>query len=162
MPLAMGGFLLSAVLAASPAVSRSLKVVVAGCIVDEQMRVLVAQRPPGKSFAGMWEFPGGKLEPNETAEVGLVRELREELGIEIRARDLRPLAFSTVGELVMLLFACRSWKGELHGLEGQEVRWVVCSELRDGTLTMPPADLPLIEPVAKFVAEEFSPRWDRY
>jgi 8-oxo-dGTP diphosphatase len=139
-----------------------LKVVVAGCLVDDRMRVLVAQRPAGKSFAGLWEFPGGKLEPAETTQAGLARELGEELGIRVDPSKLRPLSFSTVDELLMLLFACREWDGVPSGLEGQAVRWVTCSELRDGTLEMPPADIPLIEPIANFVRDEFSPRWDRF
>jgi len=141
---------------------KPLKVVVAGCIVDEQMRVLVAQRPPGKSFEGCWEFPGGKVEPGETCEEALARELGEELGIGVTPSDLSPLSFSTLGELLMLLFTCRSWTGSPTGLEGQRVQWVATSALRDGSLEMPPADIPLIEPVTKFVRDEFAPRWDRF
>jgi len=139
-----------------------LKLVVAGCLVDDRMRVLVAQRPAGKSFAGLWEFPGGKLEPCEAPAAGLARELGEELGIDVDPSKLRPLSFSTVDELLMLLYACREWDGVPAGLEDQAIRWVTCSELRDGTLAMPPADVPLIEPIANFVRDEFSARWDRF
>lgn len=141
---------------------KPLKVVVAGCLVDEEMRVLVAQRPAGKSFEGMWEFPGGKVELDETCEAALVRELAEELGIGVRAADLVPVSFSTVDELLMLLFACRTWTGAPTGLEGQSVQFVSVSSLRDGSLRMPPADVPLVDPVAKFVRDAFAPRWDRF
>ncbi|KAJ1638793.1 NUDIX hydrolase domain-like protein [Pavlovales sp. CCMP2436] len=148
---------------AAPNACTPLKLVVAACLVADDTRVLIAQRPHGKSLAGMWEFPGGKVEAGETGEQALAREIGEELGIVVRPVDLRPLAFSTaVDEMVLLLFSCRTWTGVPAGLEGQDIRWVVTSDLRDGSLEMPPADLPLIEPVSRFVREEFQARWDRF
>lgn len=148
--------------AAGSVVGQPLKVVVAGCLVDAQMRVLIAERPAGKSFAGLWEFPGGKLEAGETCEEALARELAEELGIGIDPKDLAPVSFSTVDELLMVLFACQIWTGEPSGAEGQSIRWVATSALRDGSIKLPPADIPLVDPVTKYVRDAFAPRWDRF
>lgn len=115
-------------------------------LIDADGRVLLAQRPEGKSLAGLWEFPGGKVEPGETPEVALIRELREELGIDTWASCLAPLTFASHSypdfHLLMPLFACRKWQGIVQGREGQKLAWVKPTALRD--YSMPPADLPLI------------------
>ena len=122
-------------------------VLVAACaLIDPDGRVLLAQRPEGKSMAGLWEFPGGKVEPGETPEACLIRELREELGVDSWASCLAPLTFASHAyedfHLLMPLFACRKWTGFATGREGQRLAWARVSELRD--YPMPPADLPLI------------------
>ncbi len=115
-------------------------------LVDRDGRVLLAQRPEGKSMAGLWEFPGGKVEPGETPEAALIRELHEELGIGTWASCLAPLTFASHSypdfHLLMPLFACRKWEGEPQSREGQALRWVRAADLR--SYPMPPADLPLI------------------
>ncbi|WP_348645523.1 8-oxo-dGTP diphosphatase MutT [Jannaschia sp. S6380] len=118
----------------------------AAALIDRDGRVLLARRPEGKELAGLWEFPGGKVEPGETPEVALVRELREELGIETWDSCLAPLTFASHAyprfHLLMPLFACRKWEGQPRSREGQELAWVRPARLRD--YPMPPADLPLI------------------
>ncbi len=120
--------------------------VVAVALVDIDNRVLIAKRPEGKSMAGLWEFPGGKVHDGELPESALVRELREELGIDITESCLAPLTFASHVyddfHLLMPLYACRIWKGTLTPLEGQELKWVRPVRLVD--YPMPPADLPLI------------------
>jgi 8-oxo-dGTP diphosphatase len=115
-------------------------------LIDPDGRVLLAQRPEGKSLAGLWEFPGGKVDPGETPEAALIRELREELGIETKASCLAPLTFASHSyddfHLLMPLFACRRWEGTATGREGQTLAWVRPEKLRD--YPMPPADIPLI------------------
>ena len=115
-------------------------------LVDSEGRVLLAQRPEGKSLAGLWEFPGGKVEPGETPEAALIRELREELGIETKESCLAPLTFASHSyddfHLLMPLFACRRWQGIPTPREGQTLAWVRARDLRD--YPMPPADIPLI------------------
>ena len=115
-------------------------------LVDADGRVLLAQRPAGKSMAGLWEFPGGKVEPGETPEAALIRELGEELGIDTAESCLAPLSFASHGyedfHLLMLVYVCRKWKGEPRPLEGGDLAWVRAARLRD--YEMPPADLPLI------------------
>ncbi|RJE85011.1 8-oxo-dGTP diphosphatase MutT [Paracoccus onubensis] len=115
-------------------------------LIDPDGRVLLAQRPEGKSMAGLWEFPGGKVEPGETPEAALIRELQEELGIDTWASCLAPLSFASHSyedfHLLMPLFACRKWKGVVHPQEGQALKWVGAKQLRD--YPMPPADIPLI------------------
>jgi 8-oxo-dGTP diphosphatase len=122
-------------------------VLVAACaLVDGEGRVLMAQRPEGKELAGLWEFPGGKIEHGERPEDGLVRELREELGIAVSAVDLVPFAFASHAyerfHLLMPLYLCRSWLGEVTPMEGQAVIWSAPADL--DILPMPPADLPLV------------------
>ena len=120
--------------------------VVAVALVDNDGRVLLAQRPEGKKLAGMWEFPGGKVEPNETPEAALLRELREELGLDISAACLAPFAFASHSyddfHLLMPLYVCRRWVGQPQGREGQALKWARPLQMRD--LPMPPADLPLV------------------
>jgi 8-oxo-dGTP diphosphatase len=115
-------------------------------LIDPDGRVLLAQRPEGKSLAGLWEFPGGKVEPGESPEAALIRELREELGIDTWASCLAPLTFASHAypefHLLMPLFACRKWEGIVRGAEGQNLAWVRPDRLRD--YPMPPADIPLI------------------
>ena len=115
-------------------------------LIDVDGRVLLAQRPEGKSMAGLWEFPGGKVDPGETPEAALIRELDEELGISTHASCLAPLTFASHGypdfHLLMPLFACRRWEGTPRSREGQALRWVRVQDLRD--YPMPPADVPLI------------------
>jgi len=115
-------------------------------LIDPDGRVLLAQRPAGKSMAGLWEFPGGKVEDGETPEAALVRELHEELGIETWNSCLAPLTFASHTyddfHLLMPLFACRKWEGTPRALEGQALKWVKPKDLRD--YPMPPADIPLI------------------
>jgi len=115
-------------------------------LIDADGRVLLAERPAGKSLAGLWEFPGGKVEPGETPEAALIRELHEELGIETWKSCLAPLTFASHSyddfHLLMPLFACRRWQGTAIPREGQRLAWVRARDLRD--YPMPPADLPLI------------------
>jgi len=120
--------------------------VVCGALVDADGRVLICQRPEGKSLSGLWEFPGGKVEPGETPEAALIRELKEELTIDVAQSCLAPLTFASHSyesfHLLMPLFVCRRWKGQVTGAEGQELAWVKPARLRD--YPMPPADVPLI------------------
>jgi 8-oxo-dGTP diphosphatase len=115
-------------------------------LVDRDGRILLAQRPEGRSMAGLWEFPGGKVEPGETPEAALIRELHEELGIDTWASCLAPLTFASHGyddfHLLMPLFVCRKWQGIPTPREGQKLAWVAPARLAD--YPMPPADLPLI------------------
>jgi len=115
-------------------------------LIDTDGRVLLAQRPEGKSMAGLWEFPGGKVEPGETPEAALIRELHEELGIETWDSCLAPLTFASHGyqdfHLLMPLFACRKWQGVPRARENQVLKWVRGNQLKD--YPMPPADIPLI------------------
>ena len=123
-----------------------LVLVAAVALIDAEGRVLIAERPEGRSMAGMWEFPGGKIEQGETPEAALIRELHEELGIETWASCLAPLSFASHAypdfHLLMPLFACRRWQGIATPREGQRLRWVHACDL--SRYPMPPADLPLI------------------
>jgi 8-oxo-dGTP diphosphatase len=127
--------------------------VVAAALVDPDGRVLVAERPPGKHLAGQWEFPGGKIEPGETPEIALVRELAEELGVDTSASCLAPAGFASHAypdfHLVLLLFACRKWAGTVRGRDGQRLQWLRVNDLF--ALDMPPADRPLLGLLAMMV-----------
>jgi 8-oxo-dGTP diphosphatase len=126
-----------------------LTLVVACALVDADNRVLVTQRPEGKTLAGLWEFPGGKLEPGERPEAALIRELQEELGVTTKEACLAPLTFASYGyddfHLLMPLYICRRWEGLVQPREGQAMKWMRAGKLR--TLAMPPADEPLIPPL---------------
>ena len=130
----------------APAGATPIVLVAAVALVDADGRVLLARRPPGKAMAGLWEFPGGKIGDGETPEQALIRELREELGIDTEQSCLAPLAFASHGyedfHLLMPLYVCRVWSGTATPREGQELRWVRPARLRD--FPMPPADAPLI------------------
>ena len=119
---------------------------VACALVDADKRVLIAQRPAGKTLAGLWEFPGGKVEPGERPETTLIRELHEELGITVSEPCLAPLTFASHAydsfHLLMPLYVCRRWEGTVTAREGQKLAWVRAGKLRD--YPMPPADIPLI------------------
>ena len=129
--------------------SLRLVLVAAAALVDADHRVLIAQRPPGKAMAGLWEFPGGKVEAGERPEEALIRELREELGIETQAACLAPLTFASHGydgfHLLMPLYVIRRWTGTPQPREGQALAWVRPNRLRD--YPMPEADAPLIAPL---------------
>ena len=126
--------------------ARPLLHVTAAALIDADGRVLVQRRPEGASMAGLWEFPGGKIEPGETPEAALLRELREELGIDVESACLAPAAFASeaLGErhLLLLLYVCRKWAGRPQALHAAELKWVRPVELH--RLEMPPADKPLI------------------
>lgn len=120
--------------------------VAAAALVDELGRVLVQRRPSGKSMAGLWEFPGGKVEPGETPEVALARELHEELGVFVDHEDLKPITFVSAplanGHLVMLLYDIRAWNGCPEALHADALLWATPEDLE--SLPMPPADVPLV------------------
>ena len=129
-----------------PITAAKITLVVACALVDSDGRVLVAARPSGKSMAGLWEFPGGKVEAGETPEAALIRELKEELSIDVTAACLAPLSFASHAyddfHLLMPLYVCRKWDGQIAPREGQETQWLRPRDLFD--LPMPPADKPLI------------------
>ncbi len=133
--------------------------VVAAALIDPHGRVLVQQRPPGKSMAGLWEFPGGKIEPGETPEAGLVRELQEELGITVALTDCPGGLFvtTTVNDLplVLLLYMCPTWAGKVEALHATSLRWCHLEEL--ATLAMPPADVPLVDMLARIMGPATTP-----
>jgi 8-oxo-dGTP diphosphatase len=131
-----------------------LLLVAACALIDADGRVLLARRPAGKDMAGLWEFPGGKVDPGERPEVTLIRELKEELGIDVQEACLAPLTFASHTypqfQLMMPLWVCRRWEGEVKALEGQELAWVRPNRLRD--YPMPPADEPLIPHLIELLA----------
>jgi 8-oxo-dGTP diphosphatase len=133
-------------LPAQPLPALPMLLVVAVALVDTDGRVLIAQRPPGKSLAGLWEFPGGKVDPGETPEAALIRELREELGVDTQESCLAPFTFASHRyerfHLLMPLYLCRRWQGTPQPREGQALAWVAPAKLRD--YPMPPADKPLV------------------
>jgi 8-oxo-dGTP diphosphatase len=126
--------------------TKPMVLVAAAALVDRDNRVLIAQRPEGKAMAGLWEFPGGKVDKGETPEQALVRELREELGIEVCDTCLAPFTFASHAyetfHLLMPLFLCRTWEGDVDPREGQAIKWVPAGRLAD--YPMPEADKPLI------------------
>lgn len=123
-------------------------------LIDPDGRVLIAQRPKGRPMAGLWEFPGGKVEPGERPEETLIRELKEELGIDVQEACLAPLTFASHAypdfHLLMPLFVCRRWSGTVTAMEGQELAWAKPARLRD--YPMPPADEPLIAHLATLLS----------
>jgi len=123
-----------------------LTLVVACALIDTDRRVLIARRPQGKTLAGLWEFPGGKVESGERPEATLIRELHEEIGITVREACLAPLTFASHAyedfHLLMPLYICRRWEGDVVAREGQNLAWIRANKLRN--YAMPPADLPLI------------------
>lgn len=127
--------------------------VVAVALIDADDRVLIAQRPEGKALAGLWEFPGGKIDAGERPEEALIRELREELGITVKEACLAPLTFASYAypefHLLMPLYVCRRWEGFVQSREGQALKWVRARELRQ--YPMPPADEPLIPPLVELL-----------
>jgi 8-oxo-dGTP diphosphatase len=138
-----------------PTTAADLPIVLVSAVamVDPDDRVLIARRPEGKAMAGLWEFPGGKVEPGETPEATLIRELEEELGIRVPARCLAPLTFASHSyeefHLLMPLYICRNWDGAVTAREAQELKWV--RPVRLGDYDMPPADAPLIAMVRDLV-----------
>ena len=130
--------------AAGPA--KPLLLVAAAALVDADGRVLISRRPEGKAMAGLWEFPGGKVQDGETPEQAVVRELDEELGIDTRQSCLAPIGFASHGyedfHLLMPLYVCRVWRGTATAREGQDLAWVRPARLSD--YPMPPADVPLV------------------
>lgn len=126
--------------------TKPILLVAAAALVDSDNRVLLSKRPEGKQLAGLWEFPGGKVDPGETPEEALIRELDEELGIEVCDTCLAPFTFASHPyrefHLLMPLFLCRNWEGDIIAREGQEIAWVRAKRLAD--YPMPPADAPLV------------------
>ncbi len=127
--------------------------VVAVALIDADGRILIAQRPEGKSMAGLWEFPGGKVESGEAPDAALIRELQEELGVDTRQSCLAPLTFASHAyedfHLLMPLYVCRIWKGIPQAREGQKLAWVRPAQLTD--YPMPPADVPLVAMLRDFL-----------
>jgi 8-oxo-dGTP diphosphatase len=132
-------------------------VLVAACaLIDPDGRVLITRRPPGKPMAGLWEFPGGKVEANERPEDSLIREMKEELDIDVQESCLAPLTFASHAyedfHLLMPLYVCRRWGGTVAAREGQEIKWVRPRQLKD--FAMPPADKPLIPHLVELVGPQ--------
>ena len=133
--------------------SLDILLVVACVLVDQDGRILITQRPEGRSMAGLWEFPGGKVEPGESPETALIRELQEELGIDTSENCLAPFTFAShlyeTFHLLMPLYICRKWQGTIIGKEGQAHKWVRVNQLKD--YRMPPADEPLVAMLRDFI-----------
>ncbi|MBM3489114.1 MAG: (deoxy)nucleoside triphosphate pyrophosphohydrolase [Alphaproteobacteria bacterium] len=133
--------------------AKPIVLVAAVALVDMDGRVLLAERPAGKRMAGLWEFPGGKVEPGETPEASLIRELKEELDIDVTAACLAPFTFASHAyedfHLLMPLYLCRRWQGKLNPREGQRLAWVAPKRLADYAL--PPADKPLVAMLRDFL-----------
>jgi len=131
----------------------NLLLVAAAAMIDAERRVLVQRRPAGTPMAGLWEFPGGKVEAGEVPEAALTRELDEELGIAVDAADLTPCAFASEGlgtrHLLLLLYLVRTWRGKPEAKHAEALRWLRPRELRD--LAMPPADIPLIAALEQLI-----------
>ncbi len=131
----------------------TLLIVVAAALIDQEGRILIQQRPEGRSLAGLWEFPGGKIDAGENPENALVRELKEELNIDVQTDCLAPLTFASHAyedfHLLMPLYACRKWEGFVEPNEGQAVKWVRPRNMRQ--YPMPPADVPLIAMLEDFL-----------
>jgi len=145
---------LTPALAAAPAAASPRILLVAACaLIDSGGRVLLARRPEGKPLAGLWEFPGGKVDAGETPEDALIRELHEELGIEVNSACLAPFTFASHAfpdfHLLMPLYLCRRWQGQVTGREGQALAWVRPQKL--GDYQMPPADVPLVALLRDFL-----------
>jgi 8-oxo-dGTP diphosphatase len=138
---------------AAPASGKPTLLVAAVALIDSENRVLLARRPEGKPLAGLWEFPGGKVAPGETPEEALIRELREELGIDVSAACLGPFTFASHTyekfHLLMPLYLCRRWQGQVTAMEGQALAWV--RPMRLGDYAMPPADIPLVAMLRDFL-----------
>ena len=130
-----------------------ITLVVAVALIDVDGRVLISRRPPGKHLAGLWEFPGGKVGRSEAPEQALIRELREELGIETDESCIAPLTFASHAydefHLLMPLYVCRKWKGRAQPMEGQEIKWVRTDQM--AAYPMPPADRPLVAMLRDFL-----------
>ena len=128
-------------------------IVVAAALVDGEGRVLLQRRPAGAAMGGLWEFPGGKMEPGERPEAALVRELAEELGIRVVEAELEPAAFASADNrgrhMLLLLYVCRTWAGQPEALHADALRWTSPAEMAD--LAMPPADVPLVEALERLV-----------
>jgi 8-oxo-dGTP diphosphatase len=139
-------------------VYKPLIVVSAIALINDQNQVLYAQRPKGKNMEGLWEFPGGKLEPGETAETAIQRELMEELSLHVELDDLIPLTFASQEYddfiMIMPLFICKKWSGSIHPNEGQSYAWVNLEDLK--SYPMPPADAPLLDHILKFMKAALS------
>ena len=137
----------------APSVS-SVLFVVAAALVDDRGRILLQQRPPGRSMAGLWEFPGGKVEPGEAPEQALIRELEEELGVEVGLAGLEPTFFASealgASHLILLLYMVRNWDGEPRALHAAQLNWVLPADMAH--LPMPPADLPLVRQLERYLA----------
>ncbi|MCB1521911.1 MAG: 8-oxo-dGTP diphosphatase MutT [Hyphomicrobiaceae bacterium] len=134
--------------------TKPVRLVVAVALIDADNRVLIAQRPEGKPLAGLWEFPGGKLDAGETPEDALVREIKEELDIELCRTCLAPLTFASHAyedfHLLMPLYICKTWDGDISPQEGQDIAWVRANRLQH--YPMPPADLPLLPALRDLLA----------
>ena len=143
---------------------RPTVLVSAVALIDVDGRVLITKRPEGKAMAGLWEFPGGKVEVGETPEAALIRELREELAIDITRSCLAPLTFASHSyndfHLLMPLYACTTWEGEPQGAEGQQLAWATAPEL--SRYDMPPADAPLLPAIRRAMEDSVRASWDTW